>query len=234
MAIDLIGGWEIMAWIYIVEDDQNIREIECFALKNSGYQIMDFECAKDFYKKVLEKVPSLIILDIMLPDEDGLEVLKKLRSTPATKKVPIILVTAKTTEIDKVKGLDMGADDYITKPFGVMELISRVKAVLRRTKGMEEEKNLMLADVVIDNERHTVYVKDEICELTFKEYELLKLLMINTGIVMSRDIIMERIWGSDFEGESRTLDMHIKTLRQKLKSSEITIKTVRNVGYIME
>lgn len=223
-----------MAWIYIVEDDQNIREIECFALKNSGYQIMDFECAKDFYKKVTEKVPALIILDIMLPDEDGLEVLKKLRSTPGTKKVPIILVTAKTTEIDKVKGLDMGADDYITKPFGVMELISRVKAVLRRSKGMEEEKNLSLADVYIDNERHTVYVKNEPCELTFKEYELLKLLLINTGIVMSRDIIMERIWGSDFEGESRTLDMHIKTLRQKLKNADVTIKTVRNVGYIME
>lgn len=195
-----------MAWIYIVEDDQNIREIESFALKNSGYQIMDFECAKDFYKKVTEKIPALIILDIMLPDEDGLEVLKKLRSTPGTKKVPIILVTAKTTEIDKVKGLDMGADDYITKPFGVMELISRVKAVLRRSKGMEEEKNISLADIYIDNERHSVYVKDELCELTFKEYELLKLLLINTGIVMSRDIIMERIWGSDFEGESRTLD----------------------------
>lgn len=223
-----------MSWIYIVEDDQNIREIECFALKNSGYQIMDFECAKDFYKKITEKVPSLIILDIMLPDEDGLEVLKKLRSTPNTKKVPIILVTAKTTEIDKVKGLDMGADDYITKPFGVMELISRVKAVLRRSKGMDEEKNLSLADVYIDNEKHMVFVKEEPCELTFKEYELLKLLMINTGIVMSRDIIMERIWGSDFEGESRTLDMHIKTLRQKLKNADITIKTVRNVGYIME
>ena len=181
-----------MAWIYIVEDDQNIREIESFALKNSGYQIMDFECAKDFYKKVTEKIPALIILDIMLPDEDGLEVLKKLRSTPGTKKVPIILVTAKTTEIDKVKGLDMGADDYITKPFGVMELISRVKAVLRRSKGMEEEKNISLADIYIDNERHSVYVKDELCELTFKEYELLKLLLINTGIVMSRDIIMER------------------------------------------
>ncbi|MBE6024637.1 MAG: response regulator transcription factor [Cellulosilyticum sp.] len=223
-----------MAWIYIVEDDRNIREIESFALKNSGYQVMDFDCAKDFYKKITEKVPALIILDIMLPDEDGLDVLKKLRSTPTTKKVPIILVTAKTTEIDKVKGLDMGADDYITKPFGVMELISRVKALLRRSKGMEEEKKLMLADVCIDNERHTVYVKDEPCELTFKEYELLKLLLINTGIVMSRDIIMERIWGSDFEGESRTLDMHIKTLRQKLKNANVTIKTVRNVGYIME
>ncbi len=223
-----------MAWIYIVEDDQNIREIESFALKNSGYNIMDFECAKDFYKKIAEKVPSLIVLDIMLPDEDGLDVLKKLRNTPATRKVPIILVTAKTTEIDKVKGLDMGADDYITKPFGVMELISRVKAVLRRSKGMEEEKTLSLADVSIDNEKHAVYIKDEVCELTYKEYELLKLLMINSGIVMSRDIIMERIWGSDFEGESRTLDMHIKTLRQKLKNANVTIKTVRNVGYIME
>ena len=131
-----------MAWIYIVEDDQNIREIESFALKNSGYNIMDFECAKDFYKKIAEKVPSLIILDIMLPDEDGLDVLKKLRNTPATRKVPIILVTAKTTEIDKVKGLDMGADDYITKPFGVMELISRVKAVLRRTGGDKVEEEI--------------------------------------------------------------------------------------------
>lgn len=223
-----------MAWIYIVEDDQNIREIESFALKNSGYHVMDFECAKDFYKKLSDKVPALILLDIMLPDEDGLEVVRKVRSNPETRKVPIILVTAKTTEIDKVKGLDIGADDYITKPFGVMELISRVKAVLRRSKGMEEDKNLSLADVFIDNEKHMVYVKDEPCELTFKEYELLKLLLINTGIVMSRDIIMERIWGTDFEGESRTLDMHIKTLRQKLKDAEVTIKTVRNVGYIME
>lgn len=223
-----------MAWIYIVEDDQNIREIESFALKNSGYHVQDFECAKDFYKKLNEKVPALILLDIMLPDEDGLEVVRKIRSNPETKKVPIILVTAKTTEIDKVKGLDIGADDYITKPFGVMELISRVKAVLRRSKGMEEDKNLSLADVLIDNEKHMVYVKQKPCELTFKEYQLLKLLMINTGIVMSRDIIMERIWGTDFEGESRTLDMHIKTLRQKLKDADVTIKTVRNVGYIME
>lgn len=223
-----------MAWIYIVEDDQNIREIESFALKNSGYHVMDFECAKDFYKKLNEKVPALILLDIMLSDEDGLEVVRKVRSNPETRKTPIILVTAKTTELDKVKGLDIGADDYITKPFGVMELISRVKAVLRRSKGMEEDKNLSLADVFIDNEKHTVYIKEQPCELTFKEYELLKLLMINTGIVMSRDIIMERIWGTDFEGESRTLDMHIKTLRQKLKDANVTIKTVRNVGYIME
>ncbi|MBU3804685.1 MAG: response regulator transcription factor [Candidatus Cellulosilyticum pullistercoris] len=223
-----------MAWIYIVEDDQNIREIESFALKNSGYNVMDFECAKDFYKKLADKVPQLILLDIMLPDEDGLEVVRKLRSMSETRKIPIILVTAKTTEIDKVKGLDIGADDYITKPFGVMELISRVKAVLRRSKGMDEDKVLSLADLYIDNEKHMVYIKEEPCDLTYKEYELLKLLLINTGIVMSRDIIMERIWGTDFEGESRTLDMHIKTLRQKLKEANVTIKTVRNVGYIME
>lgn len=223
-----------MAWIYIVEDDQNIREIESFALKNSGYHVMDFECAKDFYKKIVDKVPQLILLDIMLPDEDGLDVVRKLRSMPETRKVPIILVTAKTTEIDKVKGLDIGADDYITKPFGVMELISRVKAVLRRTKGMDEDKVLSLSNLYIDNEKHMVYIEEEPCELTYKEYELLKLLLINTGIVMSRDIIMERIWGTDFEGESRTLDMHIKTLRQKLKEADVTIKTVRNVGYIME
>ena len=223
-----------MALIYIVEDDQNIREIESFALKNSGYRVVDFECAKDFYKKLSEKVPQLILLDIMLPDEDGLDVVRKLRGMPETRKVPIILVTAKTTEIDKVKGLDIGADDYITKPFGVMELISRVKAVLRRSKGMDEDKVLALADLYIDNEKHMVYIKEEPCELTYKEYELLKLLLLNTGIVMSRDIIMERIWGTDFEGESRTLDMHIKTLRQKLKDADITIKTVRNVGYIME
>ncbi len=223
-----------MAWIYIVEDDKNIREIETFALKNSGYSVADFECAKDFYKKIAEKVPRLVILDVMLPDEDGLEVVKRLRMMPETRKLPIILVTAKTTEIDKVKGLDIGADDYITKPFGVMELISRVKALLRRSKGLEEEKFLSLGDLFLDDEKHTVYVKDELCELTFKEYELLKLLLLNARIVMSRDIIMERIWGTDFEGESRTLDMHIKTLRHKLKDAGTMIKTVRNVGYIME
>lgn len=220
-----------MPLIYIVEDDQNIREIETFALKNSGYKVNDFECAKDFYKKVAEKVPSLVLLDIMLPDEDGLSIVKKLRSMPDTKKVPIIMVTAKTTEIDKVKGLDMGADDYIVKPFGVMELISRVKALLRRSIDMQEEKFLSYGDIFLDGEKHIVYVKDEPCELTYKEYELLKLLMMNVGIVLSRDVIMERVWGIDFEGESRTLDMHIKTLRKKLKEEGTAITTVRNVGY---
>jgi len=223
-----------MSLIYIVEDDKNIREIETFALKNSGHTIMDFEFAKDFFKKVAEKVPNLIILDIMLPDEDGLDILKKLRSVSETRKVPIIMITAKTSEIDKVKGLDLGADDYITKPFGVMELISRVKALLRRSADMETEKFLSLNNIFLDNEKHAVYVDGNLCELTFKEYNLLKFLMINTGIVMSRDVILDRIWGLDFEGESRTLDMHIKTLRQKLGEAGSRIKTVRNVGYIIE
>jgi len=223
-----------MSLIYIVEDDKNIREIETFALKNSGHTILDFEFAKDFFKKVAEKVPNLIILDIMLPDEDGLDILKKLRSVSETRKVPIIMITAKTTEIDKVKGLDLGADDYITKPFGVMELISRVKALLRRSADMETEKYLSLNNIFLDNEKHAVYVDGILCELTFKEYNLLKFLMINTGIVMSRDVILDRIWGLDFEGESRTLDMHIKTLRQKLGDAGTRIKTVRNVGYIIE
>ena len=223
-----------MALIYIVEDDQNIREIESFALKNSGYTIMDFECAKDFYHQLAEKVPDCILLDIMLPDEDGLEILKKIRSIPDTRKVPIMMITAKTTELDKVKGLDLGADDYITKPFGIMELISRVKALLRRSMNMEDEKFLSAGDIFLDGEKHMVYVKDEPLDLTFKEYELLKLLIQNQGIVMSRDVIMERIWGIDFEGESRTLDVHIKTLRQKLKNAGTLIKTVRNVGYMIE
>ena len=223
-----------MALIYVVEDDKNIREIERFELQNSGYRVEEFECARDFYKRIAVKVPQLVLLDIMLSDEDGLAIVKKLRMTAETKKVPVIMVTAKTTEIDKVKGLDLGADDYITKPFGVMELISRVKAVLRRSYQTEGEKQLSLGEVSIDSEKHMVTVNDEVCELTFKEYELLKLLMTNAGIVMTRDVIMERVWGVDFEGESRTLDMHIKTLRQKLKESGSRIKTVRNVGYIME
>lgn len=223
-----------MALIYVVEDDQNIREIERFALQNSGYHVEEFGNAKEFYKRITDKLPQLILLDIMLPDEDGLAIIKKLRSMSETKRVPVIMVTAKTTELDKVKGLDLGADDYITKPFGVMELISRVKAVLRRTGDDVEEQNLTLGEVSIDCKKHMVTVGDEVCELTFKEYELLKLLMMNAGIVMTRDVIMERVWGIDFEGESRTLDMHIKTLRQKLKDAGSRIKTIRNVGYIME
>lgn len=223
-----------MSLIYVVEDDSNIREIETFSLKNSGYTVAEFECAKDFYRRVAERVPNLIILDIMLPDDDGLNIVKKLRSNPETKRTPVILVTAKTSEIDMVKGLDVGADDYITKPFGVMELIARVKAILRRSDNQEEKKLISFEDIFIDGDKHMVYIKDEPCELTYKEFELLKLLINNAGIVMTRDIIMERVWDTDFEGESRTLDMHIKNLRQKIKNSKVTIKTVRNVGYLVE
>lgn len=223
-----------MSLIYILEDDKNIREIESYSLKNSGYSVEEFEYAKPFWNKVSERKPDLVLLDIMLPDSDGVEVLKKLRRNPETKKVPVVMVTAKSTEIDKVKGLDNGADDYITKPFGVMELISRVKAVLRRVNQMEEEKLMRLHEIFMDNEKRMVYVSDVPCELTYKEFELLKLFLQNAGIVMARESIMERVWGVDFEGESRTLDMHIKTLRQKLGIAGKYIKTVRNVGYRIE
>ena len=223
-----------MALIYVVEDDINIQEIETFALGNAGYQVRGFATAKEFLTAMDSVIPDLVLLDIMLPDEDGLSVLKKLRLDRVTKAVPVIMVTAKTTELDKVKGLDMGADDYVTKPFGVMELISRVKALLRRMDGEgSQEKVLRLEEIVLDREKHTVYVAGERCELTYKEYELLKLLMSNAGAVTTREIILDRVWGVDFEGESRTLDMHIKTLRQKLGSRGGLIKTVRNVGYIM-
>ena len=219
--------------IYIVEDDRNIQEIELFALKNSGYQATGFETAKEFYKALNEKLPELILLDIMLPEEDGLSILKRLRTRADTQKIPVILVTAKTSEIDKVKGLDGGADDYIAKPFGVMEMIARVKALLRRSGGMEESL-LTCGNVTLDGEKRMVYVDGKSIELTYKEFELLKLLMKNHGIVISRDVIMERVWDSSFEGESRTIDVHVRTLRQKLGDGGALIKTIRNVGYMVD
>ncbi len=223
-----------MALIYVVEDDKNISEIECFALKNSGYEIEAFQDAGSFHGRLAEKQPDLVLLDIMLPDEDGLAILTKIRKNKETSKLPIIMVTAKTAEIDKVKGLDMGADDYLTKPFGVMELISRVKALLRRTEPAEAEKVLQIGPIILDVEKHAVSVDGMNCDLTYKEYELLKLLLVNAGMVTRRDTILERVWGTDYEGESRTLDMHIKTLRQKLGAAGSRIKTVRNVGYLLE
>lgn len=223
-----------MALVYVVEDDKNIREIEEIALKNSGYQVEVFEFANDFMNAVKAQQPDLLLLDIMLPDADGLKLVETLRKSAAARYLPIILVTAKTTEIDKVKGLDTGADDYLTKPFGIMELISRVKALLRRTSKDQPEKVITIGSVCLDEEKHRVFVEGEHCELTYKEYELLKLLMTNAGIVTSREDILEKVWGTNFEGESRTLDMHIKTLRQKLREAGGMIKTVRNVGYIFE
>ena len=223
-----------MSLIYIVEDDKNIAEIESFALRNVGYEVKEFLSAKEFFRELDKRVPDLFLLDIMLPDEDGLSIIRKLKANPKTAYPPIILVTAKTSEIDKVKGLDIGADDYMTKPFGVMELISRVKALLRRSQIVGAMPLVLSFETIrMEEEKHLVTVQDEVCELTYKEYELLKLLLINAGIVTSRDLILERIWGTDFEGESRTLDMHIKTLRKKLKEAGSYIKTVRNVGYIL-
>lgn len=222
-----------MALIYIVEDDESIREIETIALKNSNYIVSAFENAKEFYKKLDELVPDLILLDVMLPDESGYDIVRKLRKRPATQDIPIIMVTAKTTEMDMIKGLDGGADDYIKKPFSIMELITRVKALLRRT-AKDEPKLLKLDDLVIDHERHAVSVNNEPVDLTYKEYELLRLLMGSQGIVMTREVIMRSVWDTDFEGETRTVDMHIKTLRHKLGDYGSRIKTVRNVGYVIE
>ena len=188
-----------MALIYIVEDDESIREIESIALKNSNYIVSAFENAKEFYKKLDELVPDLILLDVMLPDESGYDIVRKLRKRPATQDIPIIMVTAKTTEMDMIKGFDGGADDYIKKPFSIMELITRVKALLRRT-AKEEPKLLKLDDLVIDHERHVVTVNNEPVDLTYKEYELLRLLMGSQGIVMTREVIMRSVWDTDFEG----------------------------------
>lgn len=223
-----------MAIIYVVEDDQNIREIESFALKNSGYEVEDFSCGADFYKRIAQSLPDLVLLDIMLPDKDGLEILKDLRARVETRRLPIIMVTAKTTEIDKVKGLDLGADDYLTKPFGVMELISRVKALLRRSAGLQGDAVLQFQGLCMDLEKHRVYADSTQIELRYKEFELLRIFLQNAGIVLQRETLMCKVWGTDYEGESRTLDMHIKTLRQKLGDYGNHIKTVRNVGYRLE
>lgn len=223
-----------MQMIYVVEDDANIREIEMFALKNSGYKTEGFVCAMDFWQAVRIEKPALILLDIMLPDEDGIVLLERLRSDPDTRALPVILVTAKTTEIDKVRGLDLGADDYITKPFGVMELISRVKALLRRTGIDQREDIFVLDEIVLSMVKRSCTVSGMPIELTYKEFELLAFLIRNAGVVLTRDRLMEQVWGFDFVGESRTLDVHIKTLRKKLGEAGRHIKTKRNVGYLVE
>ena len=221
-----------MALIYIVEDDASIREIETIALKNGNYNVQAFERIADFNKKLEEIIPDLILLDIMLPDGDGYEVVRRLRSDPQTKRIPVIMVTAKTGEMDMVRGLDGGADDYIKKPFSIMELLSRVKALLRRV-GDDAPKLMEVGAISLDHERHAVTSDTRHVELTFKEYELLRYLMINTDIVLSRENIMRFVWGTDYEGESRTVDMHIKTLRKKLGDAGRQIATVRNVGYVL-
>jgi two-component system alkaline phosphatase synthesis response regulator PhoP len=221
-----------MRKIYLVEDDPSIREVVTYALGSAGYEVEGFDNGDDLVAAMCKDVPHLILLDIMLPGVDGLTILKRLRNNPRLNKIPIIMLTAKSGEIDKVKGLDMGADDYITKPFSVLELISRVNAALRRAAPESEpEEVLVYKELTIDAARRAVDVGGENVVLTFKEYELLCYFMVNKEKALARDKIMEEIWDSGFEGESRTLDMHIHSLRQKLGSAGEYIKTVRNVGY---
>ena len=221
-----------MNTIYCVEDDSNIRELIEYTLSSTGFSVEGFECAKDFFEKIKVKLPDLILLDIMLPDKDGMEILNILRNDPKTKDICIILLTAKSERMDKIRGLDMGADDYITKPFDVLELISRVKALLRRANTSTNGKGLItFENITIDNQKRSVSVDGNEVTLTYKEYELLHMLLVAKGNVVSRETIISKIWGTDFEGESRTLDVHIRTLRQKLAEAGNHIEPVRNVGY---
>lgn len=218
--------------IYILEDDENIRGLIEYALTGSGFECRGFGTPSQFFSAVRKTLPSLVLLDIMLPEEDGLSVLKKLRGAPETKKIPVIMLTAKGTEYDKVVGLDMGADDYVTKPFGILELISRIKAQLRRF----EERGVIsgeysFGELYVSADRHTVTVSGEEVPLTYKEFELLLLLISNAGKVMTRDRILSQIWGFEFDGESRTVDVHIRTLRAKLRECGNMIETVRGIGY---
>ena len=217
--------------ILVVEDDNNISNLIKMYLDKEGFDVRIAADGGKAVEEFKEKEPDLVLLDILLPGEDGLSLLSALRARPETKDLPIMMVTAKTTELDKVTGLDMGADDYLTKPFGIMELVSRVKALLRRTAPKEQAQVYRCGDVELDDSRHAVTVGGEPCILTYKEYELLKFLLINQDIVVSREKIISHVWGFDYGGESRTVDMHVKTLRQKLGESGALIKTVRNVGY---
>lgn len=221
--------------IFCVEDDGNIRELVVYTLESTGMKARGFEDGEKFMEALALETPELILLDIMLPGQDGMELLKRLRSSAGTREIPVIMVTAKGSEYDKVMGLDSGADDYITKPFGMMELVSRVKAVLRRTSkddGRKDEK-IALGEIEIDVKKHEVCTAGQTVNLTLKEYELLKLLMCNPDVVLTRDQLLEDIWGYDFDGETRTVDVHVRTLRQKLGSFGGQIETVRGVGYRM-
>lgn len=222
--------------IYIVEDDIDIRELESYALRSSGFEVTACASGAELFETIVwDAAPQLILLDIMLPGEDGLELLSRLRENPATREAPIMMVTAKSSEIDKVRGLDQGADDYLTKPFGVMELVSRVKALLRRSSPRaQEHEKLVCGGIVMDCDKRSVTCDGQEVELTFKEYELLYALMNGKGTVQSREKLINTVWGYDFAGETRTVDMHVKTLRQKLGEHGRCIVTVRNVGYRMD
>ncbi len=221
--------------IYCVEDDTSIRELVVYTLESTGFTARGFGDSTEFYQGMKEELPELVLLDIMLPGEDGMSVLKKLKSRPEWAEIPVIMLTAKGAEYDKVRGLDEGADDYVTKPFGMMELVSRIKAVLRRTEKTKEKDDsvLQIRDLVMDTGRHEVKADGEVIPLTLKEYELLKRLMEHPNIVLTRDNLLEDIWGYDFDGETRTVDVHVRTLRQKLGACGDYIETVRGVGYRM-
>ena len=217
--------------IYCVEDEGNIRDLIVYALKNSDFDVEGFASGEELFRAMGEKIPSLVLLDIMLPGEDGLTILKRIRDNPTTEDIPVIMLTAKSSELDKIVGLDGGADDYIVKPFSVLELVARVKAVLRRARPKEDEGIIAIDGVVIDKKKRTVLVNGEPVSLTYKEFELLYYLFRNKNIVLNREMIMAQVWGYDFEGESRTVDVHIASLRHKLKDKASLIETVRNIGY---
>ena len=217
--------------IYLLEDDDSIRKLVIYALESAGYEAKGFERPSLFWKAVSERMPSLVLLDIMLPEEDGLSVLKKLRSGAAGRGVPVIMLTARNTEYDKVIGLDNGADDFITKPFGMMELVARVRALLRRSGSEKVERELSYGNLRVSPDKHSVHVNGETVELTYKEFEMLCVLLEHQDRVLTRDTLMDRVWGSEFDGENRTVDVHIRTLRSKLGEAGAYIKTVRGIGY---
>jgi len=222
--------------IWCVEDDASIRDIEVYALSSAGFAARGFEDGSSFYAAITgeKDKPQLIVLDVMLPGIDGIELLMRIRANAALKQIPIVMATAKGSEYDKIQGLDLGADYYLTKPFGVMELISCVKAVLRRCGAEDEKSTLNACGISMNTLEHTVSADGERITLTYKEYELLKLFLSHMGTAFTREQLMERVWGTDYMGETRTIDMHIRTLRQKLGKCGESIKTVRNVGYRME
>ncbi len=217
--------------IYIVEDDENIRELVVYTLKSTGFEAEGFEKGEPFWSALKTRMPSLVLLDIMLPEEDGLTILKRLRSDTRTKRLPVMMLTAKGTEYDKVLGLDGGADDYIAKPFGMMELVARIRALIRRTADEGESRQLSYGGLCVDKLKHTVTVDGNDVALTFKEFELLCTLLEANGNVMTRDTLLTKIWGYDFDGETRTADVHVRTLRQKLGHYGEIIETVRGLGY---
>lgn len=220
--------------IFCVEDDQGIRDLMIYTLNAAGFEAKGFEKGTEFLQALKQEVPQLVMMDIMLPGEDGITILKNVRSNPATAGIPVIMATAKGTEYDKVVGLDLGADDYLVKPFGMMEMVSRVKAVLRRTQPKTSAKVLRAGKLMMNTGEHTVTADEQRVQLTLKEYELLKKFMENPGRVFSREQLLQSIWGADYIGETRTVDVHIGTLRTKLGSYADYIQTVRGVGYRME